>query len=368
MSATPAGGARPAADRAFRIDPDIRVAETLPAWVYGDEAAHRRLAEAAFATSWQPLPPDAAVVEPGAAVPFVLLPGLLDVPLVATRDAAGTLRVLSNVCTHRGHVVVGDACAATALRCRYHGRTFGLDGALHSAPGFEGAHGFPRPQDDLATLPLVRWGPLWLVALPGTPPPSADVAAALARLGSTTDANAAFDRTRSRDYEVAASWIAYVDNYLEGFHIPFVHRSLNAVLDWDAYTTEVLPGGVLQVGRARAGEPVLPGLGDVRAAAHYLWLWPNLMLNVYPWGLSLNVVEPVGPAQTRVRFRTYVRDAALLEQGAGAGLDQVEHEDEEVVESVQRGLASRLYTRGRYAPAHEQGVHAFHRRIAAALV
>jgi choline monooxygenase len=87
------------------------------------------------------------------------------------------------------------------------------------------------------------------------------------------------------------------------------------------------------------------------------------MLNVYPWGLSVNVVEPLGLDRTRVRFRSYVRDAALLEQGAGAALDTVEHEDEAVVAAVQRGVASRFYGRGRYSPARERGVHHFHRLL-----
>jgi choline monooxygenase len=358
--------------RAFTIDPDVGAARTLPAWVYGDETAHRRLLAEAFARSWQPLPPEAAAVPRGGAVPFAFLPGSVPEALVATRDAAGELRVLSNVCTHRGHPVVGEVCSAAALRCRYHGRTFGLDGRLLQAPGFEGARDFPGPSDDLATLPTARWGPLVLTALPGAPPFPAGPASPLARLADALAGEGRFHPERSRDYDVDASWIAYVDNYLEGFHIPYVHRGLNQVLDWDAYATVPVSGGVLQVGRARTGEDALPPLPDpsspgARVAAYYLWLWPNLMLNVYPWGLSLNVVEPHGPARTRVRFRTYVHDAARLDRGAGAGLDRVEHEDEEVVEAVQRNLRSRLYERGRYAPAHEQGVHAFHRRIAEVL-
>ncbi|TMB38966.1 MAG: aromatic ring-hydroxylating dioxygenase subunit alpha, partial [Deltaproteobacteria bacterium] len=44
-------------------------------------------------------------------------------------------------------------------------------------------------------------------------------------------------------------------------------------------------------------------------------------------------------------------------------LDRVEHEDEEIVEQVQRGVRSRLYDRGRYSPAREAGVHHFHRLL-----
>jgi len=87
------------------------------------------------------------------------------------------------------------------------------------------------------------------------------------------------------------------------------------------------------------------------------------MLNFYPWGLSVNVVQPQGPSRTRVVFRSYVGNAALLGGGAGGALHQVEMEDEAVVLTVQRGIRSRLYRHGRYSPSREQGVHHFHRLL-----
>lgn len=91
------------------------------------------------------------------------------------------------------------------------------------------------------------------------------------------------------------------------------------------------------------------------------------MLNVYPWGLSGNLVVPLTPSKTRVLFRGCVRDAALTGQGAGRALDPVELEDEAVVLTVQRGVRARLYERGRYAPVRERGVHQFHCLVAAAM-
>jgi choline monooxygenase len=91
------------------------------------------------------------------------------------------------------------------------------------------------------------------------------------------------------------------------------------------------------------------------------------MLNFYPWGLSINVVRPLAVDRTRVSFLSYVWDESRLDQGAGAALDRVEREDEVIVESVQRGTRARLYTRGRYSPTREQGVHHFHRLLTAAL-
>jgi choline monooxygenase len=91
------------------------------------------------------------------------------------------------------------------------------------------------------------------------------------------------------------------------------------------------------------------------------------MLNFYPWGLSINVVRPLAADRTRVSFLTYVADPKKLDRGAGADLDRVEHEDEAVVEGVQQGVRSSLYTRGRYSPDRERGVHHFHRMLCAGL-
>jgi choline monooxygenase len=128
----------------------------------------------------------------------------------------------------------------------------------------------------------------------------------------------------------------------------------------------------VQIAEARDGETAFelpaghPDAGR-RVAGYYFWLFPNLMLNFYPWGLSVNVVEPVAIDRTRVRFLAWVGNAALRDRGAGADLHAVELEDEEVVESVQTGVRSRLYDRGRVSPTREAGVHHFHRLLARAL-
>ena len=111
-------------------------------------------------------------------------------------------------------------------------------------------------------------------------------------------------------------------------------------------------------------------MSKVRAGTHayYWWLFPNLMFNVYPWGLSVNVVMPLSPARTRVIFRSFVAEPALLGQGAGGALDPVEMEDEAAVLGVQRGIRSRLYSKGRYSPQHERGTHHFHRLIGECLL
>ncbi|MEQ1645666.1 MAG: SRPBCC family protein, partial [Pyrinomonadaceae bacterium] len=166
--------------------------------------------------------------------------------------------------------------------------------------------------------------------------------------------------TSTREYEINAHWALYCENYLEGFHIPYVHQSLNAIVDYGSYTTETFRYSVLQTGYSPSGEK---GVG-AEIAAHYLFIFPNLMFNFYPWGISVNVVRPISPSKTIVEFLTYVRDESLIGSSAGADLHGVEMEDEAVVESVQRGIRSRFYSHGRYSPKREQGTHHFHRLIA----
>ena len=361
---------------AFDVDPDIRRATTPPGSVYADALLHGELVERAFARSWQPLvDADPPAEGTSCAVPVTLLEGSLDEPLLLTRDARvkdGRTRCLSNVCTHRGMPVCRESGARADLRCAYHGRRFGLDGRFRSMPEFEDAIDFPRPADDLPELPLERWGPLLLTGVDPALPFTEWIAPLDERVPHALRDALRPAPEESRDYQVEANWMLYCENYLEGFHIPFVHAALNAAIDYGAYETQLFGHGSLQLGVAAEGEPthrLPPGHPDAgrSVAAWYWWLFPNLMFNVYPWGLSLNIVEPLGPARTRVRFRSYVADPSLRATGAGADLHSVELEDEEVVEAVQRGVRSRLYDRGRYSPTRETGTHHFHRLLAASL-
>ena len=87
------------------------------------------------------------------------------------------------------------------------------------------------------------------------------------------------------------------------------------------------------------------------------------MLNFYPWGLSVNIVTPISVSKTKIQFKSYVWDQSKLNKGAGADLNRVELEDEEVVQQVHRGVASRFYRNGRFSPEMERGVHHFHSLI-----
>jgi len=103
---------------------------------------------------------------------------------------------------------------------------------------------------------------------------------------------------------------------------------------------------------------------DKKIAAFYFFVFPNLMFNFYPWGLSVNIVKPIDPQNTKVSFLTFISDESKIETSAGADLETVELEDEAIVENVQKGIRSRFYSTGRYSPTREQGTYHFHRLIA----
>lgn len=332
----------------FNIDPEIRKARTLPSDFYLDAAYFTAARERIFLPSWQLVGHADSIAD---LEPATLLPGMLDDPLliVKTRE---WISCLSNVCTHRAMLLVEEPCRGDLIRCRYHGRRFALDGRMLSMPEFEGVEDFPAESDHLAKLPFAEMGGfLFASAAPGFDHSE------IAREASgyfDADTTAGLRLTSKREYRINAHWALYCENYLEGFHIPYVHHGLNGIVDYGSYTTETFRYSSVQTGLD----------GDGHVAARYLFIFPNLMFNFYPWGISVNIVRPIAPDETMIEFQTYVRDETLLEKGAGADLHTVELEDEAVVESVQRGIRSRYYDRGRYSPSREQGTHHFHRLIA----
>lgn len=334
----------------FDIDPDVLHARLPPPEIYTDAAHYQRILHASFGKGWQFLAHQTEITEP--VTPFLMIP---NTPTVLT-EADDQLRLLSNVCTHRARLVATAPCRT--LRCGYHGRTFGPEGRVRAAPGFDMNE--LDESDDLPPLAVETWNGLVF----GSIGPLYAVRETLAAVDVSGLPWKRLDAAGGKDYTVRANWMSYVENYLEGFHIPYVHRGLAARLDLARYETRLLPWGTLQVGWAEPGELTLP---NSEVAAWYIWIFPGTMINIYPWGVSMNIVEPLAVDHTRVRFRRYEWEPGLRDDNAGSDLDQVEMEDEAVVESVAQGLRSPLAGRGRYAPVQERGVHHFHRLIALAL-
>lgn len=356
----------------YTIHPDIERAETLPAEFYRNPEVFEAMREKLFPRSWQWVETGENLEQNGTVFPFQYLPGFVNEPLFLRKGNEGQVQCFSNVCTHRGNLLVHHPGSPKKLLCNYHGRRFDLNGQMEFMPEFKEALDFPRACDHLTEIPCISWAQFPFVSLH----PGFDFQKVInimqERVGFMPLAQFRYASELSRDYLVNAHWALYCDNYLEGFHIPFVHADLNQALDYGSYYTEIFEHCNLQVGIGDSATecfnfPESHVDYGKRVAAYYFWVFPNMMFNFYPWGLSINIVKPLSIRQCKVRFIQYVYDESKLEQGAGAALDKVEREDEYVVENVQRGLQSQFYQTGRFSPTREQGVHHFHRLLAANL-
>ncbi len=348
----------------FLISPTISKSPTLPASFYRDASVFKDVAEKVFSRTWLYVADANVLKKPGDLFPFILLEGVLNEPLVLTKDEDGKIYCLSNVCTHRGKIVVEKAGNKRMLSCSYHGRCFRLDGTFKSMPEFEQVANFPTEKDNLTNIQVKEWMGLLFVSLDPAFPFEEAIKPIRKRVGWMPIDTMVFEETGTKDYHINANWALYCDNYLEGFHIPFVHPALNKAIEFENYIYEIFPYCNLQVGVAKEGEPHFqipeghPDFGK-KIYAYYFWLFPNLMFNFYPWGLSLNVVEPKSHEKTTVRFRTY-RFADHAFNRTVNNLENTELEDEAVVERVQLGVQSRFYKSGRFSPTMEKAVHHFH--------
>jgi len=351
----------------FQVSDDITSAETLSSDFYTDDDIFELSKEIIFSNSWQ-LITDTKSLQNNNQYPFMLLDGFLNEPLVLTQRN-GKISCFSNVCTHRAHIVCLEACDSSILRCRYHGRTFEIDGKMKAMPGFDGLKNFPTETDDLNSISSMIWKDFIFVSLNN----KIDISSAFTdiehRLQGYDFDKLELSDSNSTAYIIDSHWALYCENYLEEFHIPFVHKGLAKDITLDEYQTILLENSVLQTAVCNHDEDAIslsdsaPD-SDKNIYAYYYWIFPNLMLNFYAWGLSINIIEPLGKSKTRIKYLTYIIPHKKQPIAAdGADLSTVEMEDQAVVQSVHKGINSRYYEMGRYSAKYETGVHHFHKLI-----
>jgi len=294
-------------------------------------------------------------------------------PVIVVRDKQGTLRAFSNVCRHRaGPIALGSGCK-NVLRCQYHGWTYTLDGRLIGTPDVEGVELFDRSMMGMVPLQVDIWENFIFVTFDPKSEPLA------AYLGKIPEQARGFQFTglqlaERRDYIIKCNWKVYVDNYLEGYHIPIAHPGLMREIDYSRYRTDTFRYYSQQFAPIRAMKPsdageryYAPGTGLQEAL--YFWIFPNLMLNIYPDNISTNVIVPLSVDKTLTIFEWFFHDVdspttkERIEK-AIAFSDEVQQEDIVLCENVHKGLRSSTYDRGRYSVKRENGVHHFHMLLA----
>lgn len=354
----------------LHVDGNVARAWTLPSNFYTDPEVFAAEKENIFGRSWQVV----GHYDQVKAVGDYFTTELLGEPLLIVRGADAQLRGFYNVCRHRAGPAAEGCGSRKLFRCGYHGWTYNLDGSLISATEVEGVEGF-RPEDfSLVRVRVEEWFNFVFVNLDSTARPFSE---------SLGDLHAQAERFpfagmklfERRTYDMKCNWKTYVDNYLEGYHLPSVHPGLNRELDYNAYTVQPYLNYVRQCSPIRGAQP-----GDEIPRRYqqvqedlttdYFWIFPNWMLNCYPDNISLNIVLPISPEQSLAFFEWYLPEKEHDTAAAKASVDfshQIQTEDVAICETVQRNLHSRSYSRGRFSVKQEKGVHAFHRMYAEAM-
>ena len=381
--------------RDLLVHDDIAKAESLPARAFTDAAVLERELETIFSREWLLLPEpmgDEAradsrpwperLAQRGARAPLTLV----DRPLFMQRGWRDSkLRLLPNVCTHAWYPLAAGPSRSERLVCAQHGRQFDSAGKCLSQPGFTPkAGGFPRACDHLAELPAEPFGPLMFGALGKTRLPFAKQMKPVAESLSKLPLDKLSRRPQAGEIrELEGNWKQHAWNYMDKFHVQFIHKApggLADAIDLPSYAVELYDGAALQWAWARDPKSgfdpeQLPERfrdpGGRRVFALWWFVFPNLTLNYYPWGLSVNVYEPVPGKPERTLFRWYSwswDDAKMAERETRWLSTQVDVEDVEAMAQVRRGARSGLAPRGRFSPTEERGPHWFHRLVSRALV
>ncbi|MEO8746561.1 MAG: aromatic ring-hydroxylating dioxygenase subunit alpha [Rhodanobacter sp.] len=339
---------------------DLAHAQALAARYYVGNDMLAMEQRAVFARSWQPLAHQEQLAEPGDHV----VGQIADVPVLIVRAKDGLLRAFPNVCRHRaGPLALCNGRGAHSLQCKYHGWTYTLEGQLRSAPEMKDVADFNVADIRLPTLRVREWQGLVFVALSDDVPDFNVVYAGIAEHIAPIDLSA-MRYLRSVSYEVNCNWKVYVDNYVEGYHLPHVHPGLNKLLDYRAYATTLFPWHSLQSSPLRNSSEAY-GEGN----AFYYFVYPNVMLNIMPGRLQTNRILPLGPDHCRIVFDYYYGQDAQAQARIAADQefsDEVQNEDIAICEAVQKGLASGFYSPGRLCPRRENGVWHFQNLLRAA--
>jgi phenylpropionate dioxygenase-like ring-hydroxylating dioxygenase large terminal subunit len=368
----------------YFVDPDIQSARTLPARAFSDPAFLQHELETIFSRCWLPVPQRTAEelsVDSRSLTELVSLRGshlpfnVLDRPLFLQRDWEGRLRCFPNVCTHAWFPLIHGPGRERTIVCGQHGRRFDCAGRFLSQPGFDGSQ---EESDNLRALNLSEWHELLFVVLSEPVLPLDEL---FSEIRASTSCLPLSDFRRAQQpaevRELDGNWKQHSWNYMDVFHLSYIHRApggLADTIDLDSYRTELYRYSALQWAYAtnpdHGFDPQLLPARFAQPGKRVFALWwlvfPNLTLNFYPWGLSINVYMPVPdrPDRTLFLWYHYVFDEQRYGDRDEIWLNrQVDAEDVDAMRQVRRGVRSGLAPRGRFAPQQEAGPHWFHRLV-----
>ncbi|MGH7125195.1 MAG: aromatic ring-hydroxylating oxygenase subunit alpha [Stellaceae bacterium] len=334
-------------------------AETLPPWCYTSQRFYDREVERAFKTSWNFIGREDELPKAGDYAAY----DLVGEPVLIVRDRAGVLRAFANSCRHRGTRLLDGDGNCRGIVCPYHGWTYGLNGELLGAAGMEETRGFDKKAYGLHPIRLETWEGFVFVNL------SADTVGLREYLGDLPQALESYRLAdmvcvRRRDYDLACNWKIYLENAMEDYHTPYVHRQSIGAQHTMPEPSRGAWGGVhmgadktiavLAEDIAHAFPPIPSLAGKAAAGTYFLVLYPSTFFALTQdcmWWLQQ---FPQGPARTRVVIGScFPRSTAARSDFAESAAyyyrrwDKSLPEDNAISERQQAGLQSSFASPGR---------------------
>ena len=346
--------------------------------------------EQVWARGWVCVGYTAQVAQPG----DMLVTSIGDQPLFVTRNKQGALRAFYNVCRHRGSQLLSENCNHEVIRCPYHCWGYSLDGELLGAPYFKGLDVPPEEQalydtsevqefrkEDYPLLPVRvdHWGCFVFVNLSEDAPPLREW------LGDLPERFAHFpldelQLVRRREIPINANWKLIAENFMEYYHLPWVHPELCNVSGFKDHYRYQGPGMYTGMctspltydpNTVRLDLPNMPGLNPTESrSAYWVWMFPNVAWFLLPNHLFTLLVRPDTHGRTLECADMLVHPSALQQPDAQQRIDavfafwdMVNSQDIGAVERVQRGLTARAYKGGRMCFRFEEPVHRFQNMV-----
>jgi choline monooxygenase len=350
--------------------------------------------ERVFGTSWVAVGCSAQLRESG----DVLVTEVAGRSIFVVRNTDGQLRAFYNVCRHRGTQLLtpADSRVKRFIRCPYHSWAYDLNGRCVGTPLFTGSEipedqraifamddvkEFDRADYGLLSVAVDSWGPLVFVNLDRDAAPLSDD---LGDLPSRTAAHRLdeWEIARTTEYEIAANYKLVGENFMEYYHLPWVHPGLVQISPVDAHyrwqgpgmysgfcTTPIAPDS----GEGGWGSGLAPisGLdGSDAVSARFIWLFPNVAVNILPNHVFVILARAASPRTTHETTYLLTHPESTADQDCEHAIEQladfwdtVNREDIGIVERVQNGLDSTPFPGGRLCYRFEEPLHRFQNMI-----
>ena len=343
-------------------------ARGLPACAYKDKDFWKAECNTIFETNWVFVGFAHELPESGDAVPVTVA----EKPLVLIKNSNHEIAGFHNVCRHRCLTLVDKPKnVGKLLRCPYHAWAYDLDGALRASPHFGGTdkhdtEGFDRTKSGLVPVRLHVWQDWIFVNLSGDAVPFEDYAAPLINRLDGLD----FSKLKpigTLDFgEIKTNWKFIMENFIEPYHVQFVHSSTTDQPLSDHYT--IVDGTCL--GSAVDLDEETGGSNSLAVSSRYLTLFPNFIIGRYfPDQLGVYHNIPTSPETMAQRRVLYTTEGQNLTDDEVEGLKSlwwdVHKEDHEMVERLQLGRSSPVAEAGGFLSPHwEDSVRAFQELVA----